>query len=150
MDPRRFHNLAERLARSNEAAELRTAVSRAYYAVYNVAAAYLNQIVPLSRGPGGHGQVQRLLTNSEDVVIAQLGFDLGNLHSRRIDADYDMLDSKPETQKTVQSVVEKAGALIAALDQAFGGKSSEMIGKAVQRYWTEILREPLRDRKRIE
>jgi len=36
MDPHDFHQLASQLATSPHAAELRTAISRAYYATYHV------------------------------------------------------------------------------------------------------------------
>ena len=42
MDPHDFHQLASQLANSPHAAELRTAIGRAYYATYHVGVALLD------------------------------------------------------------------------------------------------------------
>jgi hypothetical protein len=57
MDPREFHTVARRLLAGGTAGERRSATSRAYYAVYNVAAEWLRQHVRISEGAAGHGEV---------------------------------------------------------------------------------------------
>src|ERR1700683_3872313 len=90
MNPRDFHLLALKLVRGGGAVRCRPATSRAYYGVFNVGVEWLNPIVPLSKGSAAHGQIARLLANSGDSDLAQVGSDLGDLHSRRIDADYEL------------------------------------------------------------
>jgi uncharacterized protein (UPF0332 family) len=89
MEPHDFHRLAAQLANSTQAAELRTAISRAYYAAYHVSAALLEAMgFRPSRGPAGHGDVRNRLSNSGDLEIMRVGNQLGQLHSQRIAADY--------------------------------------------------------------
>ena len=146
MDPREFQELAQRLSQAGGPAELRSATSRAYYAIFNLSAELLNQMVPLSRGAAAHGQVQKLLANSGDADVVRVGSDLGDLHSRRIDADYEMGDLKSENDKTVRATVSEAGEIIATLGRAFSGVGSQAIKRRIQQYWTQTLREPLRGR----
>lgn len=141
--------LATRLAASNRPADLRSATSRAYYAAFNVAVMLLDEIVPLSKGPAAHGQVQKLLANSRHAALVQIGRDIGNLHSRRIDADYDLRDTRCENQKSVQASVARARLLIEMIDQTFASTEANATKKVIQHYWTETLREPLRDRKPV-
>lgn len=66
MDPRDFHALAVRLATGTApaAADCRTAISRAYYAVFNVAAEHLRGMgFPIGKGAAAHGEVQKCLAN---------------------------------------------------------------------------------------
>ena len=60
MNPRDFCKVARRLAGGTDPADLRTAAGRAYYAVFNVGVELIDPIVPVNRGPGGHGQIIRL------------------------------------------------------------------------------------------
>jgi hypothetical protein len=89
MDPHDFHQLALQLAHSSHAAELRTAISRAYYATYHVSVTLLEAMhFRLSRGPAGHGEVRNRLSNSGDPEVMRVGTQLGQLQSQRIAADY--------------------------------------------------------------
>lgn len=57
MNPRDFHRLAARLMTDFSPAAARTAISRAYYASYNVAVETLTEMgFRVSRGPAGHGE----------------------------------------------------------------------------------------------
>ena len=85
MEPHDFHRLAAQLVNSPHAAELRTAISRAYYATYHVSVALLEAMgFRLSRGPAGHGDVRNRLSNSGDLEVMRVGNQLGQLHSQRI------------------------------------------------------------------
>src|ERR1700730_7159317 len=67
---------------------VRSAVSRAYYAAFQTACQFLEELnihVPASTG---HGDVRNYLGNSGDLELAEAGSSLGTLHSKRIDADY--------------------------------------------------------------
>jgi hypothetical protein len=83
MNPRDFCNVAQQLAGGNDPAQLRTAAGRAYYALFNVGAELIDPIVPVNRGPAGHGQIIRLLQNCSDADVKAVGRGLGMLHSRR-------------------------------------------------------------------
>jgi len=82
-----FLGLAEELvARRDDEAAGRTAMSRAYYATFHIGRDYLVRAdIPLDRGRNAHVQVQRELRNQS----AQIGQDLELLHFWRKQADYD-------------------------------------------------------------
>jgi hypothetical protein len=149
MDPREFQILAQRLSNGISPAEIRTATSRAYYAVFNVCAAGLNEIVPLSRGAAGHGQVQRLLLNCGSPDLSRAGSNLSQLHSQRLDADYEMRNLTAENTKNAKAAVALANFIISTVDSAFRGSDAKAIKKRIQTYWVQTLGEPLRGRPSI-
>ena len=109
MDPHDFYQLASQLATSPHAAELRTAISRAYYATYHVGVTLLEAMgFRLSSGPAGHGEVRNRLSNSGDPEVMRVGTQLGQLHSQRIAADYRLRNTNVENPKTAQAVVQQA------------------------------------------
>ena len=117
MDPREFHRLASQLVGGTTPAEFRTAISRAYYAVYNVAVQILEEMgFRINRGPAGHGEVQNRLGNSGETEVMKIGSQLTDLHSRRIHADYRLDRTDVENEKTVRTLVEQAGRMIRTLD----------------------------------
>ena len=119
MDPRGFQQIAVRLCAGVEPAELRSAVGRAYYAAFNVAAAMLRSWnVPVAQSAAGHGEVLRYLGNSGDADLVAVGHKLGTLRSRRNTADYDLSARDVEDAKTVRSLVETARRMIDTMDQA--------------------------------
>jgi uncharacterized protein (UPF0332 family) len=71
--------------RNDEAAH-RSAISRAYYAAFHTARAYLeHHELEIDRSGGAHRQIQRVF-QAIDAAIRQ---DLLRLHEWRKDADYD-------------------------------------------------------------
>jgi hypothetical protein len=117
MDPREFHRLASQLVGGTSPAEFRTAISRAYYAAYNVAVEILEDMgFRVSKGPAGHGEVQHRLSNSGNTDVIRVGSQLVDLHSRRIQADYRLDRTDVENLKTVRSLVEQARRMIQTLD----------------------------------
>lgn len=133
MDPHDFHRLAAQLVHSSHAAELRTAISRAYYATYHVGAALLEAMgFRLSRGPAGHGDVRNRLSNSGDLAVMRVGNQLGQLHSQRIAADYHLHNTNVENPKTAQAVVQQAGRMIQILDACFAEPKRTQIMHAIQ------------------
>jgi len=139
MDPRDFHTLAGRLASGPttnlSAAECRTAISRAYYAVFNVAAEQLRDLgFLLGKGAAAHGEVQRCLANSGESLLVAAASDLGDLHSSRNRADYQL--DKPDVEKAAnaKAVVALAGSLIQTIDGATRGPRRAAILAAVQQW----------------
>src|SRR5438046_1576262 len=117
MDPREFQRLASQLVGGTSPAECRTAISRAYYATYNVAVEILKDMgFPISKGPTGHRDVQNQLSNSGDAEVMKVGSQLTDLHSRRIQADYRLDRTDVENIKTAHTLVEQARKMIQTLD----------------------------------
>jgi uncharacterized protein (UPF0332 family) len=139
MDPRDFHQLALRLAQSIDAAELRTAISRSYYATYHVGVALLETMgFRLSRGPAGHGEVRNRLSNSGDPEVMRVGHQLGSLQSQRIAADYRLDHTNIENPKTAQAIVQQARRMIQILDVCFAEPKRSHIRRAIQAWERSI------------
>ena len=135
MDPREFHTLADRLAAGPSAAECRTAVSRAYYAVFNVGSEILRGLgFAVGRGAAAHSEVQRCLANAGDPAVAAVASDLGDLHSSRNRADYQL--DRPDVEKPANArlVVTAAADAIRTLDAAFGGPQRLQIRGAIEKW----------------
>ena len=103
MDPRAFQTLAAYLVASKggDAASIRTAIGRAYYASYHVASEAIKGLgFPPIRHTNAHQMVAQLLQNSGDNEVEPLGGMLGDLHARRVLADYQLDKPDVETLKS--------------------------------------------------
>jgi hypothetical protein len=116
MLPHLFLKLAEELAKVDGPAECRTIISRAYYAVYNVAERFLERMSFQRPKRDYHIVLQRRLQNSGDLELVQLGSNLGDLHHERIRADYHMDDHVPENKNNAVAAARKAATMIVVLD----------------------------------
>jgi hypothetical protein len=142
MDPREFQTLASILVNGKTPAEIRTAISRAYYATHNVSAEILSRGgFRISEGPGGHGDVWNRLSNSGDTEVMKVGSQLSNLYAMRIHADYRLYRTDVENQKTAQGLVEQAKRMIKILDENFSGSKRAQIVKAIQDWEQKVSRE---------
>lgn len=117
MNPRLFLAHAGRMLVEKRPEAYRSAVSRAYYAVYNVAANLLAEMgLPLPRGAGGHAEAQHRLRNCKDAELEDVGLHLNSLQSRRLQADYRLERRDIEDEATATELVGLAGSLIVILD----------------------------------
>jgi hypothetical protein len=65
MEAKDYFDLAQKLAQMRTEAAIRSAISRAYYALLNSAVQLLQQLgFRVEQGPGKHGEVYRRLFNS--------------------------------------------------------------------------------------
>jgi len=139
MNPRDFLGIATKLSNGNTSAEYRTAVSRAYYAVYNVGVEVLGSMgIHISEGPQGHAHLQHDLGNCGDLELAKIGIQLGDLHHKRIMADYKVSDIRHDSQKTSQALVRQAEKMISSLDQCTASPRRNNIEKAIKEYRHKI------------
>src|SRR5688572_23254735 len=132
MDARQFAHLAEILVRdirnrvlltpASDAAACRSAVSRAYYAVFHVANDFLDRIrVVVGQSPQAHVTVQHALNNSGDVTLRAVGSNLRALFAERLAADYDLAMSTPEQPAHALSMLAAANDVIDQLDRLAAG-----------------------------
>ena len=143
MDPREFQILASELVSRNRPADIRTAISRAYYAVFNVGVEILKECgFAISEGPGGHGEVRNRLNNSGDPEVVKVGSKLKDLHSRRIHADYRLARKEEENQKVAQALVELAGKMIRILDECRFEPKRFQITRAIRDWEIKTGQEP--------
>ena len=133
MDPREFQTLASTLANGKTPAEIRTAISRAYYATHNIGVEILGEMgFRISEGPSGHGDVWNRLSNSGNSEVMKVGSQLSGLYTMRIHADYRLARKDVENQKTAQGLVEQANRMIKILDENCSGLKKTQIIKAIQ------------------
>ena len=136
MDPRDFLTTAIELANKTSAtkADLRTAISRTYYAAFNAALEHLAKLNQAWERLN-HGEVVRYLSNSGNVDIERAGNLLGRLHSLRIIADYRMLNSRPENKNTVVLWIRRTRNIVDLLDQHCHGSA---IANGIREYERKI------------
>lgn len=95
MEARDFLEVAKKLQDSENEAERRTAVSRAYYAAFNFVKGFLaNAQITLPTAATGHERAHQYLLNSGLSEARKLADDLSALRLRRNDADYELLSPK--------------------------------------------------------
>ena len=139
MNPRDFQTLAGELITKTSPACIRTAISRAYYSVYNVGVELLRDGgFEVKEGPSGHGDVGYKLSNSGSEDLKQVGSQLSDLHNKRIKADYRLANTKIENHKSAQAVVQQAMKMIRTLDRCFSGPDRGEIIEAIKVYSERI------------
>lgn len=107
MNPIDFLRLANRLHTSTPGeAELRTSISRSYYATFHLLNQSLSaQGVVFARRGDDHGLLIHYLAHSGDPKTQKIGRNLGHLRSARGRADYDLGRSidGPQSQLAYQT-----------------------------------------------
>jgi uncharacterized protein (UPF0332 family) len=107
VDPKEFLSLAEILKQTKKEAHLRTAISRSYYALFNLLRDFLCENgIPFSRKVDDHKKVYFYFHNSKIEEFIQIGKDLDDLREERNDADYEM--SATTDDNNVQLLFAKA------------------------------------------
>ncbi len=135
MNPRDYHILATELARGRRAVDFRSAINRAYYATYNVGVEILEGMgFKIDKGPKGHHQVQRRLNNCGVDEIISVASKLGDLYSRRIDADYRLENLVVEQKKNAEALVKQAGEMIETIDGSCTGENRKQIIATIKEY----------------
>ena len=113
-----FIACAERLAQSSAEAELRSAVSRAYYGAFHEALSLLRDSgVRLPKTEQVHVKVGFCLRDCGDVMAAKAGRQLELLRNERRAADYELGDARFSDGHKVQAEVARARRIADYLDQ---------------------------------
>jgi uncharacterized protein (UPF0332 family) len=134
MRPREFLDLAAQLAESVGPAAYRTAISRAYYAVFNTAEEFLERMGFSRPKRDYHVILQRRLLVSGDKELTKMGSDLGDFHVKRIRADYKMADKGSENQQNACAAVVEATRMIEGLENCpIHGDRWKKIKESIQR-----------------
>ena len=111
-----FLVLAQELAQRREEAALRSAVSRAYYAAFGKARAFLEaEGVSFAADAGDHAQVWETFRASSNDVRYYIGEDGFVLRNNRNRADYDADVS--DIQARAQRAVRKAETIFRSLER---------------------------------
>ena len=119
MEPRDFLTAARALAALQGAAFRRSAISRAYEAVYHAAFDLLHTLgFRIPREHRGHEAVRAYLAQSRVTSVTQVAAQLDGLRALRVNADYWLWDRQPEDAAVVTVWLERAERMIAVLDAA--------------------------------
>ncbi len=141
MNPEEYLELAAEWVNGDREGEWRSAVSRAYYAVFHVASQLLTQAgfaVPDSER--AHAYLWRRLANSGHPDVQRAGNDFAFLRSMRNRADYDM--NRPFTQAVALGQVQVALDLVPLLRLVAASPSVlERITTAIRDYESNTLHE---------
>jgi len=133
MDAHHFFALAESLARSakstpaiaNHDAVCRSAISRAYYAVFLLTREFVDELgIDARHIPNPHANIEQALRNSGSLTLDRLANTLRSLAIDRTDADYDLRSGNVETIAKVEAVIESARVAILQLDIIRAGRLS--------------------------
>jgi hypothetical protein len=125
MNGRDFLVVAKKWSSSRDEAELKSAVSRAYYAAFHVARQLfedLHFVVP--QADRAHKYLSFRLSNCGDPLLEQAGYDLDDLRSARNLADYNL--RRPLAQTTAASSVQIAERIVRTLDGLVGPRRNQV------------------------
>jgi uncharacterized protein (UPF0332 family) len=111
-----FLEAAKHLLKTPVEAFYRTAVNRAYYAVFHVINALLVELgFRVSDGPQAHGQLLARVNNCGVPELQSLYSTLYDLYNRRRKADYDLNATRFRAQASAALNVASAGQIITAV-----------------------------------
>ena len=139
MHGREFITLANTLLDGGTEAEHRTAVSRAYYAAFHTAKAFVTSLqFHISEGPQGHGELVRNLRECGVHSITPVGSQLGSLKTERNDVDYHLQKAKfcgPRSRDNSTKSVRTAEKIIEKIDGFAASKEhSKEVQKGIKAY----------------
>jgi hypothetical protein len=145
VDPRSFLQIALILKGGPGSPEsYRSAISRAYYAAFNVGVETLRAIgIHLSEGPAGHGELRHCLGACGDPDLDDASGLLGTLHGRRRRADYRMDDVDSESRNEADLAYLESRQIIEALDLLRGDPSKDAARTEMRRYARDVRRLPV-------
>ena len=140
MDPRRFLAQARRLSTLANEEDWRTAVSRAYYAVFHVACDLMTDLgFTVPQGDRAHGYLWLRLENSGEMATERAGAELKSMRGRRNMADYDLRRSVSASMAV--NAIRWAESIIQSLDAAALPPIRRQITTAMKVYEQNVLRD---------
>lgn len=142
MDPKIYYTLALALCeKTNDPASIRSSISRAYYAVFNLSFEVLNKIgISVLNNSNAHSEIIVKLKNSGNSEAQKFGVQIGDLHTKRLDADYFMrpLKTNIEDQKMAKVLVLNASKIISFLDRCTSEPLKSEIFNGIKEYEKKI------------
>jgi uncharacterized protein (UPF0332 family) len=134
MRPEAFLDVATDLAGASDAPRLRSAVSRAYYAVFHVATRTTASLGGPKRS-GSHEILGERFQSSRDPEVSALGQRFLDLKAARHRADYQLRDSDDvEDPTSVSALVREARSLVEAFSALPRGGRREAAERAIEAY----------------
>ena len=129
-----FQDTAERLAQGTTVGDWRSAVSRAYYAVFHhFRDFFLSQGLDLGKDANAHPKLYRGLNNCGHAALAPVASMVDALRRRRGLADYD--PNAPVDQFMAQDAAQKSKALVSAFQNLLTTLPPDQIADGVRNYF---------------
>ena len=140
MNPKEFQYLASGLVEKNGAfpSEYRTAISRSYYAVYNLGINLLKEMgFPIPKNSEAHKQVYYHFNNSGDSKLIEVATKIDDLRTQRNHADYHLDRNDVEKKHNAKIHVHSADRLIKTMEKQCTGENRSQIIKSIKN-WRNI------------
>ena len=137
MNPKEFQYLASGLVEKNGAfpSEYRTAISRSYYAVYNLGINLLKEMgFTISKKIDAHESMRRHFNNSGDIELINAAEKIKDLKNKRKHADYDLDRHDVEKKHNAKAYVYSADRLIKTMEKQCNGENRSQIKKSIQNW----------------
>ena len=142
MNPLDFHKVADNLVNQEGAAELRSAISRAYYGTFLFCCKKINDLgFNLPRDAAAHVIVSKYLNNCGVFKLKSVASQLTNLRLTRNFADYDLNNKKVEKIKNVKGNVLQAKKIVKTISDCFN-IDSDQIALKIEDYRKKVLKLP--------
>lgn len=135
MNPKEFQYLASGLVEKNGAfpSEFRTAISRSYYAVYNLGINLLKEMgFSIPKKSEAHEEMRRHFNNSGDIELIEAAEKIKDLKTKRKHADYDLDRPDVEKKQNAKAIVHSAARLIKTMEKQCTGENRSQIIKSIQ------------------
>ncbi|MGB0861830.1 MAG: HEPN domain-containing protein [Saprospiraceae bacterium] len=123
---REYLSLSKELIQNKNEASYRSAISRAYYSIFNVLCLYINrfqsrrdkhkQLIDIFQSEDEWHRISNTLDGVDDDDLLHIGFEMRHLRSMRNKADYD--NNYSITERTAQEVCEKVENIFEIIDEA--------------------------------
>lgn len=144
MDPSEFLSLAIRLSASPHEADLRSAVSRAYYGAFHIARGFIEDCgIRFSDkklyGSDVHRKVRFCLRESGRYDVVRAGEKLGSLRDERNQADYDLKLRKFDPP-TIALRLKMTHEIVDAVERCRRDPAFEAIRDRMRTYARDVLR----------
>ena len=148
MDPADFISLAIRLSNSHREADLRTAVSRAYYGTFHLARKLLEDCGVYLSGKErykteAHQKVRFCLGESDNEEAVLVSKKLGSLRDRRNEADYDLDATTFRHPSNVTVEVQIARQIVDGILRCRAEPAFSELREKVRTYARDVLRLPV-------
>lgn len=135
-----FLKLADIWIRGGTEAEWRSAVSRAYYAVFHEARRLLRDLkFRVPRADVAHAYLWMRLANCGNAALQMAGNDLNTLRRERNRADYDVELAFDQTQARLQ--IQAARRIVQTLDTARAEPTRTQITDVMKVYERDVLQQ---------
>ena len=136
-----FLKTAQRLLTSNTEGDLRSAVSRAYYAVFHSFREWLKQFgVDIGIGGSAHSNLYFGLNNCGDPDVGRIADRIDALRSERVKSDYDLVIRVLPT--TANNCVSDAQTIISDFQALLTSRSAQVIADGAKKHLKSIGRVP--------